>query len=176
MALLYVAVALVWLALSWGEPRSALAFGLGPLLAPVLALGLLPLALAKIVRSPARRFAQAVAAALVAAVAAGLRGSALPFGAGNAPKLGLAEARSPTGVAGVLWRFLTAHPALPLAALALAVAAAAIPYVRGRFQAAAAGAWLVAVPLLVASHAAAVPIVLAGWLTFAVLLRRQRAP
>ena len=176
LALLYGAVALVWLALSWGEPRSALAFGLGPLLAPVLALGLVPLALAKIVRSPARRFAQALAAVLVAAVAAGLRGSALPFGAGNAPKLGLAEARSPTGVAGVLWRFLTAHPALPLAALALAVVAAAIPYVRGRFQAAAAGAWLVAVPLLVASHAAAVPIVLAGWLTFAVLLRRQRAP
>jgi hypothetical protein len=174
LALLYGAVALGWLALSWGEPRSALAFGLGPLLAPVLALGLVPLALAKVVRSPVRRFAQALAAVLVAALAAGLRGADLPLGAEALPTPRIAEARDPFAVAGALWHALVARPALPLAALALAVAAAAIPYARGRYPAAAVGAWLVAAPLLVAPHAAAVPLVLAGWLTFGVLLYEHR--
>jgi hypothetical protein len=174
LALLYGAVALGWLALSWGEPRSALAFGLGPLLAPVLALGLVPLALGKVVRSPVRRFAQALAAVLVAALAAGLRGSGLPLGASAPPTPRIAEARDPFAVAGALWHALVARPALPLAALALAVAAVVIPYARGRYPAAAVGAWLVAAPLLVAPHAAAVPLVLAGWLTFGVLLYEHR--
>jgi hypothetical protein len=173
LALLYGAVALGWLALSWGEPRSALAFGLGPLLAPVLALGLLPLVLAKVVRSPVRRFAQALAAVLVAALAAGLRGSGL-LGAGAPPTPRIAEAPDPLAVAGALWHAVAARPALPLTALALAVAAVAIPYARGRYPAAAVGAWLVAAPLLVAPHAAAVPLVLAGWLTFAALLYEHR--
>jgi hypothetical protein len=178
LALLYGAVALAWLVLSWREPRSGLAFVLGALLAPVLALGLLPLALGRIVRSPVRRLAQMLAAVLVAAVAAGLRGGDLPLGMGAAPDtLGLAAARDPLAVAGVLWRFLEARPALPLAALALGLAAAALPYAsgRGRWGIAALGAWLVAAPLLTAPHAAAVPLVVAGWLTCAVLAAENLA-
>jgi hypothetical protein len=144
----------------------------------VLALGLLPLALGRIVRSPVRRLAQTLGAVLVAAVAAGLRGGGLPLGAGDSPAtLGLAGARDPLAVAGVLWHFLETRPALPLAALALGLAAAALPYAsaRGRWGIAALGAWLVAAPLLAAPHAAAVPLVVAGWLTCAVLAAEDRA-
>ena len=52
LALVYAAVACAWLALSWRAPRQGLFFALGPLLAPLLALGLLPLA-AQANRSPA---------------------------------------------------------------------------------------------------------------------------
>jgi len=176
LALLYSAVAVVWLALSWKEPRSALAFVLGPLLAPVLALGLLPLAIGRILRSPVRRLAQTAAAVLTAALAAGLRGGALPLGAGASPHtLGLAEARDPLALAGVLLRFLEARPELPLAALALGLAAAALPYAaaRRRWGVAALGAWLLAAPLLVAPHAAAAPLVVAAWLTCAALATEQ---
>ncbi|HEX6701264.1 MAG TPA: serine/threonine-protein kinase [Gaiellaceae bacterium] len=177
LSLLYSGVALAWLALSWREPRSGLAFALGPLIAPVLALGLVPLALGRLVRSPVRRFAQATAAVLVAAAVAGLRGVDLPFGAGASPHtLGLARERDPFAVAGVLWRFLEARPALPLAALALGLAAAALPYAaaRGRWDVAAVGAWLIAAPLLLAPHAAAAPIVAAAWLTCGVLAIDRR--
>src|SRR5207253_10604251 len=129
----------------WREPRSGLVFVLGPLLATVLALGLLPLAIGRTVRSPVHRLAQALAAVAVAGIAAGLRGGALPLGAGAPPHtLGLASARDPVAVAGVLWRFLETRPSLPLGALALAVAAVALPYAsgRGRWGIAALGAWL----------------------------------
>jgi eukaryotic-like serine/threonine-protein kinase len=177
LALLYAAVALLWLALSWTEPKTALAFVLGPLLAPVLALGLVPLAVGRIVRSPVRRLAQTVAAVLTAALAAGLRGADLPLGSGASPHtLGLAEVRDPLAVVAVLWRFLEARPGLPLGALALGLAAAALPYAtaRGRWGVAGVGAWLVAAPLLVAPHAPAAPIVLAGWLTAGVLASQLR--
>src|SRR5207248_11632285 len=115
LALLYAGVAVIWFALSWREPRSALAFVLGPLLAPLLALGLVPFAIGRIVRSPVRRLAQTAVAVLTAALAAGLRGGALPLGAGASPHtLGLAEARDPFAVAGVVLRFLEGRPALPL--------------------------------------------------------------
>ena len=146
------------------------------LLAPVLAVGLLPLAIGRIVRSPVRRLAQTAAGVLTAALAGGLRGSGLPLGAGAPPHtLGLAEARDPFAVAGVLLRFLEARPALPLAALALGLAAAALPYAaaRGRWGIAALGAWLLAAPLLVAPHAAAAPLVAAAWLTCAALATEQ---
>src|ERR687886_446983 len=78
LALLWTALAAAWLALTAGEPRSGLLFAAGPLLAPIGGLGLVPLLAARSVRSPARRFAHAVAAVLVTAVAAGIRGANLP--------------------------------------------------------------------------------------------------
>jgi hypothetical protein len=174
LAILYSAVALVWLMLSWREPRSGLAFALGPILAPLFAIALLPLALARFVGSPVRRLAQTIAAVAAAAVAVGLRGGALPFGAGPPPQIDLAANRDPVAVAGALWEVVAARPALWLCALALAAAAVAIPYVRGRADAAAVGAWLAAAPVLVAPHALAVPLVLSAWVTFVVLLREHR--
>ena len=82
LALLYGAIALGWLALSWGDARRGLTFLAGPLLAPLGLIALVPLAV-QVVRGPVRRGAQAVAAVAVAALVAGLRGTELPFGQGT---------------------------------------------------------------------------------------------
>ena len=44
LAVVYAAFAAAWLALAWREPRGGLLFALGPLLAPLGAIGLVPLA------------------------------------------------------------------------------------------------------------------------------------
>ena len=93
LALLYGAIALGWLALSWGDARSGLAFLAGPLLAPLGLIALVPLAVQP-VKGPVRRGAQAVAAVAVAALVAGLRGSDLPFGQGAPGKLDVAGTES----------------------------------------------------------------------------------
>ncbi len=99
----------VWVALMWKEPLGGLLFALGPLLAPIGALGLLPLAVQGL-KTPWRRALQTAVGVLVAAVVAGLRQSPLPF-TGAAPPLGLgiAESNRPTVVAGALWRALQAQ-------------------------------------------------------------------
>ena len=98
--LLYAALAAGWIVLSWREPRGALLFVLGPLLAPLAALGLVPL-LASGLRAGPRRAAQAGLAVLAAGLVAGIRGAPLPF-TGAAPPLGLGVAGSgdPFDVAG----------------------------------------------------------------------------
>ena len=93
LALVYGAVALAWLALSWRDARFGLAFLAGPLLAPIGLLALVPVAVAGS-RGAARRAAQALAAVAVAAVAAGLRGWDLPFRQGAVPPLDLQGADS----------------------------------------------------------------------------------
>src|ERR671934_367435 len=84
LALLWTGLAAAWLALAAGEPRSGLLFAAGPLLATVGALGLVPLLAARAVRSPARRVSHGIAAVLVAAVTAGIRGANLPFAGAHA--------------------------------------------------------------------------------------------
>ena len=83
-----------WLVLSWREPRGALLFALGPLLAPLAALGLVPLAAsgaARRRRAAPRRPALAVLAAARRRRASAARRCRSPA---RAPPLGL-------GVAGV---------------------------------------------------------------------------
>jgi hypothetical protein len=77
----------------------------------------------------------------------------------------------PAAVAQALADALQRHPALPIEALLLALAAAAIPSVRrkGPWSIAAFGAATMAVTLLAAPTVAALPIVLAVWATCAVL-------
>src|SRR5919201_403986 len=121
LALVYAAVACAWLALSWRSPRDGLFLALGPLLAPIAALGLLPLA-AQSVRSLPRRAVQVAAAVVLAALVAGLRHTPLPFTGAAPPKgLGIAGSEDPFAVAVALWRALTARPWLLLEAFALAV-------------------------------------------------------
>jgi len=166
LALLYGGVALAWLALSWGEPRSGLLFALGPLAGPLGALGLLPLATMGI-RSPIRRAAQAGAAVLVAALAAGIRGTPLPFTHTLAPLgLGIAGSTDPEAVAGALWHALAMHPALALEAAALAAAAALLPFARLKdlWGVACGGAALLAATALVPG-VAAWPLVVTAWVT-----------
>src|SRR5215217_2671979 len=80
LALLYGLAAAIWFVLHLRGPRAAFAFVLGPLLAPLSLLGLLPLVLQP-VRSTWRRALHAATAVLTAALVAGLTGEGLPFSA-----------------------------------------------------------------------------------------------
>ena len=176
LALLYALLASAWLALSWRSPRQGLFLALGPLLAPVLALGFLPLA-AQGIGNRARRALQVAAAVLLAALVAGLRHASLPFTAAAPPKgLGIAGSDQPFAVADALLRALQAHPTLLLEAVVLAAAAVAIPFARerGLWGIAALGAGLMACALLPAPAVAAAPLVVAAWATCTVLALRAR--
>jgi hypothetical protein len=137
------------------------------MLAPIAALGLLPLA-AQLASGRVRRATQAFAAVLLAALIAGLRKVPLPFD-GSTPPLGLGVAGStrPSAVVHALWSQLALHPVLAGEAAVLAVAAALLPYARNRgpWPAAAFGAALLAGTALTAPTAAVVPLVAAAWLT-----------
>jgi hypothetical protein len=126
LAWAYAALALVWLAFSWRDPRSGLFFVAGPLLAPFSLLGVLPLA-AHPIRSGARRAVQVAAAVFVAAAAAGLRGVALPFTHGGAKPLGLEGTTDPFAAAAAVWRVLAGEPTLLWEACVLACAAVVLP-------------------------------------------------
>jgi hypothetical protein len=172
LAVLYSLAAAAWLALSWRSPRAALLPALGPVLALVGALGLVPLAVAR-VRSPLHRAAYAAAAIVLAGVVAGIRGAPLPF-TGAKPPLGLGVAGS-TGaldVAGTLLRAATAQPAVLLEAAVFAAAAALVPYARGRGRWPAAGlaAAVLGSSVLAVPGAAPLPLVVTAWITGAALL------
>jgi hypothetical protein len=175
-ALLYAVIAVGWLALSWRDARSGLFLALGPLAAPVAALGLLPLA-AQAVRGRGRRAAQVAAAILVSGLVAGLRHETLPFTGEDAPLgLGITGSERPGAVATALGRALADHPALALEAAALAAAAALLPLVRRRepWPIAFFGAGMMAATLLAVPNADAVPLVLAAWATCAALVAETR--
>ena len=177
LALVYGALACAWLALSWRAPRDGLFLALGPLLAPVAGLGLLPLA-AQGVRSLPRRALQVGGAVVLAAIVAGLRHAPLPFTGASPPKgLGIAGSEDPFAVAVALGRALVHHPALLLEALALAAAAVVLPFARerGLWAIAGLGAGLIAVTLLPAPTVAATPLVLAAWATCTVLAVKARS-
>jgi hypothetical protein len=131
LAWAYAALALAWLAFSWRDPRSTLFFVLGPFLAPLALLGLLPLA-AQRIRGGGRRGVQVLAAAFVGAAAAGMRANALPFTHGEAPPLGLDGTRDPIAAAAAVWHGLLARPTLVWEGCVLAAAAAVLPLVPRR--------------------------------------------
>ena len=173
-ALLYTLVAVALLALSWREPETGLLASLGPLLAPLSALGLLPL-LALGTRSSVRRAVQTGFAVLAAGLVAGIRHAPLPFDAATPPHdLGLAGSRSITDTSSVLWHALASHPALGVEALVLAGAAALLPHVRERgvWAVSGLGAGMLAATLLPVPDVAAIPLVVSVWATCAVVALR----
>ncbi|MFL5951418.1 MAG: serine/threonine-protein kinase [Gaiellaceae bacterium] len=165
-AALYVAVALCLLVVCWREPEHGLLLALGPLLAPIAALGLLPL-VTLTVRSPLRRGLQVLGAVLAAGAVAGIRGSPLPFDGGRAGSLGVTASGDPFTVASALWHALTAASALPLEALVLAAVAILLPPARARglWPVALLGAGALAAALLAVPTVAAAPLVVAVWAT-----------
>jgi protein kinase-like protein len=174
LALLYAALAAAWLLVTWREPRAGLLFALGPLLAPVAALGLLPLA-ATWVRGTAQRALVVALGFLTAAFAAGIRHAPLPLIGGAAPhSLGVAGARGPLDVAGSLAHTAAAHPSLLFEAAALALVAAAIPHARayGRWGAAGLGAAMIVLTVAAVPGAAAIPLVLSAWAIAAFMVLR----
>ena len=149
LAYLYVLGAAAWLAIHWRRPRWALLAVCGPLLAPIGALGFVPL-LVQPARGAARRALQAGTAVLAAAVVAGVEGWRLPL-AGVQPRLDLADVGSAVAAAKVLASALAHHPRLPALAALLAAAAALLPLARKhgpRGLAGYAGGFLVAAVLL----------------------------
>ena len=169
LALLYGMLALAWLALSWRDARWGLAFLAGPALVAVGMLALVPIAVAG-ASGAVRRGAQTIAAVTVATVAAGLRGIELPFAQGPAPPLDLAGGESALDTAAKLAGAVP--PGLALAAVGLAAVAVALPYARTPWRIAGIGVGLLAATLLLVPAAPAVPLVLAAWLTAAVLALR----
>jgi hypothetical protein len=140
------------------------------LLAPVAALGLLPLATAR-VESGTRRGLVVVLGVLTAAVVAGVRHAALPFTGAPAPLgAGVAGATGPFDVAGSLARAAAAHPALLLETGALAAVAVLLPYAcrRGRWGAVVLGASMLGFTVLAVPSASPLPLVLAAWAVAAV--------
>jgi len=177
LAFAYAGLACIWLALSWRAPRQGLFLVLGPVLAPLLALGLLPLA-SQGIRNPVRRAAQVATAVLLAALVAGLRHASLPFTGQKPPKgIGIAGSNDPFAVGFALLHALERHPAILLEAVVLAAAAVAIPHVRerGPWWIAGFGAALIAATLLPAPTVAAAPLVVCSWGTCAVLALRARS-
>jgi Protein kinase domain len=171
LGIVYAALALGWLALSWNDARNGLLAAIGPLLAPFGGLGLVPLA-AQVARGPVRRVAQAAAAVVLAAVVAGFRQTPLPFAGSAAPLgLGIDGSSRPGAVLTALWQALLDHPAVLGGALVLGCATAALPYLRhrGPWPAAAYGAAFMVATVLVAPAVAVVPLIGAAWLTAAVL-------
>jgi len=165
LALLYTALAAGWLLVTWREPRAGLLFVLGPVLAPVAAVGLLPLATARVRAAPLRALTVALGV-LTAALAAGIRHVALPLVDGPAPLgLGVAGARDPFDVASSLARAAGAHPALLVETCALALVALALPHARarGRWAAAALGAGMIVLTVAAVPSAAALPLLLSSW-------------
>jgi hypothetical protein len=170
-AVLYTVVAVCLVVVCWREAQYGLLFVVGPLLAPIAALGLLPLG-GLVVRSPVRRALQVAAAVLAAGIVAGVRKAALPFDGSKARHLGVAATGDPFGVAGGLWHALT--PALAVEALVLAAVAVLLPYARrrGLWAVAALGAGFLAASLLAVPAVAAAPLVAAVWLTCAAVAVR----
>jgi hypothetical protein len=177
LALLYSALAAGWLLLTWREPRASLLFVLGPLLAPIAALGLLPLATVRMRSAPLRAMT-VLLGVLTAALAAGIRHASLPLVGGPAPLgLGIAQAGDPLDVAGSLARAAADHPSLLIEACALALVAVALPHARarGRWAAAALGAGMIILTVVAVPSAAAVPLLLASWAIAAVTALRAPA-
>jgi hypothetical protein len=165
----FAVIAVAWMALTWRDPRAALVFVAGPLLAPLSALALLPL-VAQTARGGVRRGLQASAAVLVAAVVSGLEHGPLPFGAGAAPLgLGIAGSTRPGAASEALVRALTSHPALLAEAIVIGAAAAVLPLARGIWPASVYAAGLLAATAFAAPATALAPLAAAAWITAAIL-------
>ncbi|HEY3962240.1 MAG TPA: serine/threonine-protein kinase [Gaiellaceae bacterium] len=171
LAALYAVLAVALFLFSWRDARSGLLLAAGPLLAPLGALGALPL-VAQLARGRARRGVQAGVAVLLAALVAGVRHARLPF-VHSLPPLGLGidGSRSATAVGAALIRQLQAQPVLLWEAVVIAIAAVALPYARrrGPWVAAGFGTALLAATALTAPATAVLPLVATAWLTAAVL-------
>jgi Protein kinase domain len=165
LALVYAAAALAWLVLAWPRPRSGLLFVLGPLLAAVGLIGLLPLALQG-VRGWFRRGVYAAVGVLFAAVTGVVAAARSP----------VASEESPLEVGTWLWES-TASPAAPWPlALVLGATAALLPLClrRGELAIAGLGAGFLAGALLAAPDASALSLIAAAGVTTAALLAQWR--
>jgi eukaryotic-like serine/threonine-protein kinase len=176
LAIAYGVAACAWFALFWAVPRAGLLFVAGPLLAPLGALGLVPLATLP-AGGPARRAVQAGAALLAAFAVAALGGHSLPLVGGHVAELSIAGVPGPLDAISSLWGTLRESHGLLPETLALAAAAAAVGSFRhrGPWGATAFASLLLTLTLLVAPAATALPLVGAAWVS-ALLLALEPGP
>ena len=128
-AVLYGAIALAVLALGWRDARAGLLFVCGPLLAPLGALALVPLAVQP-ARGTLRRTVQGAVAVLTAVLVSGVSSGALPVTGTAVGSIGIAPLDSPGEAALAVWRTLALHPIVLLGAVAVGLAAAVLPSAR----------------------------------------------
>ena len=124
-ALLYASVATAWLALGWRDARHGLLFALGPVLGPLGLLSVVPLAVQR-AEGTVRRAAHGALAVLSAALLTGV--------AGRQQALGLGPLASSRAAGSAVLDALASGPVLIATALLTAAAAAALPFVRGRWR------------------------------------------
>jgi hypothetical protein len=169
-ALLYGALALGWLVVTWRDARAGLAFAAGPLLAPLGGLALVPLAVQP-ARAGWRRALHAGVAVLAAGLVAGLAGRPLPLTGDVIGDVGVATSERPADVGTALLEVLSENPALLTTALALALTAFLLPRARARglWGIAGLGALQLALVLLAAPAVPWPSLVLGTWLLCALL-------
>jgi hypothetical protein len=174
LALVYSAAALVWLAATWRRPEEGLYAVAGPLLAPLGATALLPLAVLH-VRGALWRGIHVALGVLLAAVVAGLTGTNLPLSGREPPSLGVAGSEDPGAVVTAVLRALVERPEVPITALTLGLFAALLPLLsaRGLWAIAALGAAALAALLLPVASVEALPVVAGIWLCCAILAVRE---
>jgi hypothetical protein len=173
LAIAYCVAAVAWIVATWRRPEEGLIGVTGPLLAPLGAMALLPLALLP-VRSAIWRGVHAALAVLLAGAVAGLSGSTLPLSDRGAPELGLGGSEDAGAVFTAFVGGLADRPEVPLAALALGILSALLPSAsaRGLWPLAALGAVSLAVLLLPVGAVHALPVVAGIWLCCTVLALR----
>ncbi|MDQ3121518.1 MAG: serine/threonine protein kinase, partial [Actinomycetota bacterium] len=148
-AVLYGLLALGWIAVSWRDARWGLLFITGPLLAPLGLLALAPLAIQP-ARGIVRRAAQTMLAVVAAAVVAGVAGNDLPLTGAPLDGFAISPQDSVGEIAAALWQAALLDPVLLVGAVALGLAAAALPWVlrRSRYGVPALGVVLTAVSVI----------------------------
>jgi hypothetical protein len=151
LAMAYAGFALTWLLWHWRAPLAGSAFALGPPLAAVGLLGLLPLAGIG-TRGPLRRIAMVVAGVAAATAFAALRDTSLPFVDTDAPAgLGIAGSENAAAVIRALTSYAWSQPALLTITGVFAVVALLAPLGRraSLWQISVASSLAVAITLLV---------------------------
>jgi hypothetical protein len=177
-AVLYAALAIGWLLLTWRDARHGLLFVSGPLLAAV---GLLPLVPLVVQRASGwvRRAAHGAIAVLSAALLAGLAGDDLPVAGEDPGTLGIGPLTPVSDAASSSWSWLLEHPPVAIGAVLVGAASALLPWARGasRYGVVAVGFVLVASAVLAGAGVVSTFVCLAGWaiagISAAVLRRVQ---
>jgi hypothetical protein len=170
VAIVYSVAALAWLVATWRRPEEGLLAVVGPALAAVGALALAPLAVLH-VRSAVWRGVHTALAVVLAALVAGVAGSALPLSARGTSPLGLEGSDDAGAVLTALGRGLLARPEVPLTAVVLGLVAALLPLAAARtlWPVAGLGAVALAALLLPVAAVQALPVVAGIWLCCAVV-------
>jgi hypothetical protein len=163
-AIAYGAVAIGWLALCWRDARAGLLFVVGPLLAPLGLLAVVPLVVQP-AHGAVRRAALAGLAVLSAALVAGVSGDVLPVTGSPAESLHISPLDSAREVAAAVVQMLAHEPGLLVAGLAVALVAAFLPLARTRWKygVLAVGAVVTVCSVALGASPAAVPAVALGW-------------